>query len=129
MSHSKKQPHNIGNQRMKRLILILVTCISFTANASSHEKTFKGVYQWGPEVHSFKSCNSKETYWASFDWAGNTMHDFYKKNATKPYQPMYIEFRGQILNEVVEGFAMDYSGLIRISEVKNYTFELPNQCR
>ena len=43
--------------------------------------------------------------------------------------PMYIEFRGQTLNEKVDGFALDYSGLIRISEVFQYTFNIPESCR
>ena len=41
---------------------------------------------------------------------------------------MYVEFRGQVLNETVDGFAKQYDGLIRISEVKKYSFEIPVQC-
>jgi hypothetical protein len=57
------------------------------------------------------------------------MHEFYKKNSTKPYQAMYIEFRGQTLSEALDGFAKSYSGLLRISEVKKFTFDVPMQCK
>ncbi len=114
---------------MKQFIIISLTCFSFIVSASNHEKLYSGTYFWGSEVHSFKSCNKNEVYWVSFDWAGNKMHEFYKKHSTKPYQAMYIEFRGQELNEVLDGFAIDYSGLLRISEVKKFTFDVPKQCK
>ena len=90
---------------------------------------YKGIYVWGPEVHSFTPCEKNHNYWVSFDWAGFEMQEHYKSSKKEPYRPMYIEFRGQTLNEKVDGFALDYSGLIRISEVFQYTFNIPESCR
>jgi hypothetical protein len=112
---------------MNKVIALIIVLFPFFSIAAEHETIYKGTYTWGPEVHSFKPCNDKNDYWVSFDWAGIEMHEFYKKKA-RSYQLMYIEFRGQILDEVVDGFADQYAGLIRVSEVKKYTFDLPNQC-
>ena len=57
------------------------------------------------------------------------MHEFYKKHRKEPYQFMYIKFRGHVLDEEIDGFATQYDGLIRISETKEYTFELPASCK
>lgn len=73
-------------------------------------------------------CNEKANFWVSFDWAGIEMHEYYKNSMNEPYQPMYIEFRGQILDEVVDGFAESSDGLIRISEVTEYSFRVPDTC-
>ncbi|WOH38325.1 hypothetical protein RI844_03570 [Thalassotalea fonticola] len=114
---------------MIKFIPFFYLTIVFTNNALANtEQVYKGIYTWGPEVHSFKPCDSTTDYWVSFDWAGIEMQRYYKANKTNPYQAMYIEFRGQILNEKVDGFANDYAGLIRISEVNRYSFELPSKC-
>ena len=105
------------------LTLLLVSCA-----AQNHEKTFRGTYSYGHEVQHFTPCNSDDVYWASFDWAGIEMHEHYKKTPKEPYQSMYIEFRGQVLNEIVDGFAEQTSGLVRISEVNYFTFEVPASC-
>lgn len=111
------------------LVLSIASCATNTSSAANHERYYRGTYLWGPEVHGFKPCNDEKDYWVSFDWAGNEMHEYYIKADKEPYQPMYIEFRGQVLNEAVGGFAEEYTGLIRISEVSKYTFEVPAQCK
>ncbi len=113
---------------MNKLIVAILVPLLAACSATAPEKTYKGTYSYGHEVRSFKPCNEKEDYWVSFDWAGMEMQDFYEDSGKRPYQPLYIEFRGQILNETVDGFAEQSSGLIRISEVLSYTFEVPSGC-
>jgi hypothetical protein len=113
---------------MNRVIAIIVTFFSLPSGASNHELIYQGIYSWGHEVHTFRPCNGKTEFWVSFNWAGFEMHRYYRQSISRPYQPMYVEFRGQVLNETVDGFAKQYDGLIRISEVKKYSFEIPVQC-
>ncbi|MEA3522146.1 MAG: hypothetical protein U9R50_04160, partial [Campylobacterota bacterium] len=98
------------------------------SNTFEHDKIYEGIYSWGHEVHSFTPCNSKTSYWVGYHFAGHQMNKFYKENHKKPYQSMYIKFRGHTLNEKVDGFAEQYDGLIHISEVKNYSFDIPRSC-
>ncbi|MDG3085186.1 hypothetical protein P7F88_03345 [Vibrio hannami] len=114
---------------MKKLLAFTLAFFSVAGHAEIVEKVYKGLYVYGHEVHSFRACNTEEEYWVSYNWAGLEMNDFYKANQKENYQPMYIEFRGQILNEQVDGFASDFDGLIRVSEVKQYTFILPESCK
>jgi len=92
----------------------------------SHERIYQHIFA---EVNTFTTCDKKQSYWASFNWAGLEMQSFYKQNSTKPYQPMYIKFKGHLLNEKVDGFALNYDGLIRISAVQEYSFEVPAKCQ
>ena len=114
---------------MKNIIILISLMFSTVACAHDIDKTYIGKYTWGLEVESFTPCNSDISYWVSYNWAGSDMHKFYKENNKEPYQSLYIEFRGHLLNEKVDGFAVDYDGLIHISEVKQYSFELPKSCK
>ena len=114
---------------MNKIIVIFSILIQAACSGSEHERNYAGTYAYGHEVHSFKPCNEKIDFWVSFDWAGIEMHEYYKKSKKEPYQLMYVEFRGQVLNEAVDGFAKDYDGLIRISEVTKYSFEVPATCK
>lgn len=113
---------------IKNVFFYALLMFSSFVNANEYDKLHNGIYTWGPEVHSFKPCGSNTGYWVSFDWAGIAMQSYYKANKTKPYQAMYIEFRGHLLNEKVDGFASDYAGLMRISEVHRYSFIIPSEC-
>jgi len=99
-----------------------------TSSTFEYDKIYEGIYSWGHEVHSFTPCNSKTSYWVGYYFAGIQMNEFYRENHKRPYQSMYIKFRGHILNEEVDGFAEQYDGLIHISEVKNYSFNIPSSC-
>ncbi|WNC70274.1 hypothetical protein RI845_09065 [Thalassotalea nanhaiensis] len=115
----------------KALLYSMVVCSIPACSSDSGaqaEQVHRGVYTWGPEVRSFKPCDQENAYWVSYDFAGQAMQRYYKKMQTTPYQPMYIEFRGMLLDEELAGFANDYSGLFRISEVYNFTFEVPDEC-
>ena len=114
---------------MKNIPLILMLFLLMSCSSPDLDHFYIGKYYWGPEVNSFTHCNSKISYCVSYNWAGMEMNEFYKKNSKLPYQPMYIRFRGHLLNEVVGGFAADYDGLIRISEVKAFSFDLPTSCK
>ena len=113
---------------MKRILLVTMLTFSASVGAANFDQTYEGKYSWGPEVESFTLCNSETSYWVSFAWAGIEMHEFYKKRRIEPYQFMYLKFRGHLLDEAVQGFAESYDGFIRISEVKEFSFELPTKC-
>lgn len=114
---------------MKKIVLLLTSALIASCGEPSLDQIHQGKYYWGPEVNSFSPCNSDNTYWVSYNWAGMEMSQYYKENASAPYQPMYLEFRGHLLNESLEGFAEEYDGLIRLSEAKQYSFEIPVDCQ
>ena len=108
---------------------MIVVMYSFSVHAVQHETIYKGLYTLGHEVHTFQPCKEKEIFWVSFNWAGIEMQRYYKQSQVLPYQPMYVEFRGQILEELVGGFAQEYDGLIRLSDVKTFSFKIPDHCK
>lgn len=114
---------------MEKLSLLLMLGLLISCAEQDIDQIYQGRYYWGPEVNSFTPCNSESSYWVSYNWAGMEMSNYYKENATAAYQPMYLEFRGHLLNEKLDGFADEYDGLIRLSEAKHYTFDVPPACK
>jgi len=108
--------------------MLALTALLLASNLNAHDQIFKGAYVRGHEVDAFKPCGSKHSFWASYNWVGQELVEFYKSKPRDPYQPIYVEFRGHILNEELDGFAMAYDGIIRISEVLLIKDEIPAEC-
>ena len=93
------------------------------------EKVYRGVYVWGNEVNVFQPCDNKKSLWVSAStWVQEPLLEFYRTHTSQPYETIYIEFRGMELDEVVDGFARDHDGLIRISEVLDLSLTVPAEC-
>ncbi len=98
--------------------------------AASCDRVYSGLYYWGAEVNTFQPCGSKHTYWVSASsWVLGPLKQFLQANTCEPYQPIYIEMRGHLLDEKTDGFASQYDGLIRISEVISKDLEIPPGCK
>lgn len=93
------------------------------------EQVYRGVYVWGNEVNVFQPCDDKKSFWVSAStWVQEPLLEFYQAHTSQPYETIYIEFRGRVLDEVVDGFASDHDGLIRISEVLDLSLSVPEAC-
>ncbi|MGD8978079.1 MAG: hypothetical protein PVG91_10785, partial [Gammaproteobacteria bacterium] len=93
------------------------------------EQVYRGVYVWGNEVNVFQPCDNKMSFWVSASsWVQEPLLEFYRAHTSQPYETIYIEFRGMELDEVVDGFASDHDGLIRISEVLGLSLTVPEEC-
>jgi len=114
---------------MKWYLVISIIYATLIACSADNDSIYAGRFVWGAEVITFQPCHSKKVYWVSASsWIRGPLLEFYKNTTTKPYQPVYIQFRGQLLDEKVDGFAADYDGLMRISEIKKTALQLPEHC-
>ena len=112
-------------------VSILGFCLlAQTALAGDCDRIYTGLYYRGAEVNSFHPCHSESTYWVSASsWVLNPVKSYLQRYTIMPYQPIYLEFRGHLLDEVVDGFAADYDGLIRISEIHHLGVAVPPDCK
>ena len=115
---------------MRTALFLVVSILEFGAvKANGCEIVFKGLYTWGAEVNVFQPCGSKDVFWVSASsWVQRPLIEYVKKSISTPYQSIYIEFRGSILNEVRGGFAEQYDGLIRVSEINYKSRDIPVEC-
>jgi hypothetical protein len=115
---------------MHRTAVALAIAVSVGASASDFDDVFSGRYYWGAEVDSFHPCGKGASYWVSASsWVQAPLIELVKTQTKEPYRPVFVKFRGHLLDEERDGFAADYDGLIRISEILEMSSELPADCR
>ena len=113
----------------KAFILFMTTFMVGVVNAGDCDAVYKGNYTWGAEVDVFQPCGSEKVYWVSASsWVKRPLIEYLKNTTTRAYQSVYIEFRGHIMNEVRDGFAEQYDGLIRVSEITYQSRKEAVQC-
>jgi len=77
---------------------------------------FRGHLAWGHESRSFTECGGEREGWV-INEAGEELVDVYNELTTAPYQPMFVEVRGEWTDAPAEGFGADYDEALRITEL------------
>jgi uncharacterized membrane protein len=75
----------------------------------------RGHLVWGHESRSFTECDSGREAWV-FNESGDELAAVYEELTTQPYQPLFVEVRGEWVAAPAEGFAADYPEALRITE-------------
>lgn len=76
----------------------------------------RGHLVWGHESRSFTECDSGREAWV-FNESGDELAAVYGELTAVPYQPMFVEVRGEWLAAPDEGFAADYPEALRFTEL------------
>jgi hypothetical protein len=121
---------------MPRILMVLfftqVLCMACSDPSRVSEPDmpeFAGIYIFGHEVNSFKACGADVTYWVrSSGGIAGEIRSFHEANTDKPYQPVYLVFQGNLLDEEADGFAADYDGLIHIDRLLTLSATVPDDC-
>ncbi len=115
---------------MRRTAAAIAVAVSMAASGSDCDEVFAGRYYWGAEVNAFRPCGQAVSYWVSASsWVQAPLIELAETRSSQPYQPVFVKFRGHLLDEVRDGFAEDYDGLVRISEVLEMSAALPAECK
>jgi uncharacterized membrane protein len=74
----------------------------------------RGHLVWGHESRSFTECDSRREGWVIND-SGGELVEVYEELTSAPYQPMFVEVRGEWEEAPTEGFGADYGEALRIT--------------
>ena len=77
---------------------------------------FRGHLVWGHETRSFTECDTGREGWV-INESGDELVAVYEELTHGPYQPMFVEVRGEWVGSPGEGFAADYEEALRITEL------------
>jgi uncharacterized membrane protein/heat shock protein HslJ len=83
---------------------------------------YRGHLVLGHEVRSFKPCGKKLAYWV-LDRTGGEIWEVYQRLTHEPYQPMYVEVRGNLGPPPSEGFGADYEQQLTLFELRRAGIE------
>jgi copper homeostasis protein (lipoprotein) len=86
---------------------------------------YKGVYSYGPEVKSFKECETGNEFWVN-DNSATMEKEYTRLNFEKPYEPVYVEVEG-IKVKATKADALDsqYDSIIVVKKLVKITKVIP----
>jgi len=110
----------------KYLLCALVICLySCSGNDSSKKgNVYKGVYSFGPEVKSFKDCDSGQEFWVT-DESQQLELKYSQLNFEKPYEPVYVEVEGVKIHSDKDGMGSEYDSTLVVKKLIKITKEIP----
>ena len=86
-----------------------------------------GKYIFGPEEHSFQTCDGKNIY--DVDWdSAKEVRDFYRENVQYPYQALFLSLNAAKITAAPENELAPADGGLVIEEVGEYSFNFPLAC-
>jgi uncharacterized membrane protein len=77
---------------------------------------FSGHLVWGHESRSFTSCDDGREGWV-INESGDELVEVYNELTSAPYQPMFVEVRGEWTEAPSEGFAAGFEKALRVTEL------------
>lgn len=86
---------------------------------------YKGVYSLGPEVKSFKDCETGNEFWVT-DHSATMEKEYGDLNFQKPYEPVYVEVEGNKI-KATKADALDsqYDSIIVVKKLLKITKVIP----
>jgi uncharacterized membrane protein len=77
---------------------------------------FRGHLVWGHESRSFTQCDSGREGWV-INESGDELAAVYEELTNAPYQPMFVEVRGEWVGAPAEGIGSGFEEALRITEL------------
>lgn len=111
------------------LFIMSVIFASCNPNTSFEQKSntriIKGLYSYGPEIHSFTDCEEGREFWVA-DSAKTLELAYSKFNFEKPYEPVYIEAECHIVKSDSLMVSADFDSTLVVTRLIKITREIPD---
>ncbi|AYL98286.1 hypothetical protein [Mucilaginibacter celer] len=118
----------MGTRYIKVLVLLLVVIAVYACNNNNDKNNqlvvYKGLYSAGPEIKSFKDCDSGQEFWA-VDSSAKLELQYSQLNFEKPYEPVYVEVEGIKSKSGKIGMGSEFDSTIVVKKVIKITKEIP----
>ena len=118
-------------QQLRRTPPLLILLVVLTALAGCNRQPIEqGLYYYGHEVNVVCPCGSTDCYWLRGEQPLLSQLRLYvQKQTSEPYQPVFLEYRGQRLAEPGTGYAANYEGYLELREILSVSVDLPADCQ
>lgn len=108
---------------------ILLSPLILLTSGCEPEPVLRARYYWGGEVNVVCPCGTELCYWVRADpEVIQPLKNFVQRQTSRPYQPVYLTYRGRLLSDPAVGFGASYDGHQQIEQVLSVTLELPVDC-
>ena len=109
------------------IIAIAAVACDRKSGTEQHDATrvVKGLYSFGPEVHSFTDCEEGREYWVA-DSAKTLELAYSNLHFEKPYEPVYIEVECHFIKSDSLKISADYDSTMVVTKLIKLTKEIPD---
>jgi len=105
--------------------LLIIAVFGCRNNKKEVPAIYKGLYSFGPEVKSFKDCETGTEFWAT-DSSATLELQYSQLNFAKPYEPVYVEVEGhKIKTTKADGLDSQYDSILVVKKVNKITKVIP----
>jgi hypothetical protein len=105
-------------------MVVIAACSCNNGPDKTQPVIYKGVYSFGPEVKSFKDCDSGREFWVT-DSSAQLELKYSQLNFEKPYEPVYVEVEGVKIHSNKEGLGSEYDSTLVVKKLIKITKEIP----
>ena len=124
--------NTISKVAMLLMLAGVVSCNNHhqkSAKQAHKQAVYRGLYSFGPEVKSFKDCDSGHEYWAA-DSSAKLELSYSQLHFEKPYTPVYVEIEGRKISSGDSGIRTEFDSTIVVTRLVKISREIPqNMCR
>jgi len=108
------------------MCIVIIAVCSCKGNSGKHTQyvIYKGVYSFGPEVKSFRDCDSGHEFWVT-DNSEQLELKYSQLDFEKPYEPVYIEVEGIKVHSGKDGLGSEYDSTLVVKKLIKITKEIP----
>ncbi len=112
-----------------KISLMMLMTVVLSACARSASPELSGVIVYGHEIRTIRLCGDSQTFWLhATEEEQRKLVSKSRSLTSYPYQELYLEFYGSMLNEPSGEFAKAYAGSIKVEQVRNISVVIPNSC-
>lgn len=111
------------------LLLVLLAVLA-ACNHPAKKKPpviYKGVYSFGPEVKTFRDCDSGNEYWVT-DHSSQLELKYSELKFEKPYEPVYVEVEGKKIKSARDGLGSEYDSTLVVEKLVKISKVIPPSC-
>jgi hypothetical protein len=92
------------------------------------QPTHRGVYSSSQSLNTFIPCGEDKLYWVEGK-AKSSLQTRYGELTRRPFQPIYIEIKAQVMPRTTAAPMEGHEGSIRVDTVLTATTQVPLECR
>ena len=109
-------------------LALLVSLFQFSACAKPAPE-LSGVIVYGHEVRTIRLCGDSQVFWLHATQEEQRKLLAKSRSLTRyPYQELYLEFTGRLMDEAPGEFAKDYAGAVEVESIKALSVVIPDSC-
>ena len=109
-------------------LALLVSLFQLSACAKPAPE-LSGIIVYGHEVRSIRLCGDSQVFWLHATQEEQRKLLAKSRSLTSyPYQELYLEFTGSLMDEAPGEFAKDYAGAVNVESIKALFVEIPDSC-